>query len=123
MNNAHWSLPGGRVKVAEESQLGLQREFQEELGVNVKVERMIWSVENFFNHNGKDFHEIGFYYKVSLNDTYFFSTDSFYGIEGEKLIYKWASTEELNEVTLYPEFLKEKLKDIPNHSEHIVIKQ
>lgn len=122
VNDSHWALPGGRVGITEESQKGLQREFKEELGIDVKIERLLWSVENFFNFNGNDFHEIGFYYQISLNDDYTFNTEAFYGIEGERLLYKWTPFEELDEVSLYPEFLKEEIRDIPNNPKHIVVK-
>ncbi|HWI50236.1 MAG TPA: NUDIX domain-containing protein, partial [Rummeliibacillus sp.] len=46
VNDSFWSLPGGRVKILEQAQYGLQREFQEELGVDVQIERLLWSVEN-----------------------------------------------------------------------------
>lgn len=60
VNDNHWSLPGGRVSITEESKTSLKREFLEELNVNIEVERLIWVLENFFNYEGKDFHEIGY---------------------------------------------------------------
>lgn len=122
VNDNHWALPGGRVEITEESQKGLFREFQEELGIDVKVERLLWSVENFFDFNGTNFHEIGFYYKVSLKDDYKFSTEEFYGMEGDHLIYKWIPIDDLDELSLQPEFLKAEIKDIPMNPKHIVVK-
>lgn len=122
INDDFWSLPGGKVNIAEESQLSIQREFLEELGVIVKVDRLIWTVENFFNYNSNAYHEIGLYYKV-LSDDSLFTTESFNGIEGERLIYKWTPIEELDNLALYPEFLKAELKSVPKHPKHIVVKQ
>lgn len=36
-----WELPGGRIELAESSEEGLEREFQEELGVDVCVRDII----------------------------------------------------------------------------------
>lgn len=121
VNDNHWALPGGRVGIMEKSNKALQREFQEELGVNVKVKRFLWSCENFFNYNGKNFHEIGFYYLVTSKTDYEsnLNQEAFFGMEGKRLVYKWIPVAELNKVSLYPGFLKEGIKDLPSQSQHI----
>ncbi|MFA1821130.1 NUDIX hydrolase [Virgibacillus oceani] len=121
VNDNHWTLPGGRVGIMEESNMALQREFQEELGIDVKVERFLWSSENFFNYDGKNFHEIGLYYLVTSITDYKFNQEAFFGMEGNRLIYKWIPISRLNEVSLYPGFLKKGIKELPRHSQHIVV--
>ncbi|WP_246880644.1 NUDIX hydrolase [Sporosarcina sp. 6E9] len=123
VNDEHWALPGGRVKITEESKTGLRREFQEELNLNVKVKRLIWTTENFFNYDGKSFHEIAFYYQVTSNNDYELKSGEFYGTEEDKpLVYKWVPIAKLDEILLQPEFLKNGIKNIPIHPEHIIIK-
>ena len=123
VNDEHWALPGGRVKIMEESKKGLQREFQEELELDVEVERLIWTTENFFTYNGKSFHEIGFYYQVTSENDHKFGLEEFYGIEGDRLlVYKWIPIVELDEISLHPEFLITGIKDIPGDTKHIVVK-
>lgn len=123
-NEKNWSLPGGRVKMAEDSTLSIKREFQEELGLDIKIEKLAWVVENFFEYKGKDVHEIGMYYLVSSEDKSFeLSNSPFYGIEGERLIYQWMPIEELQEIELYPEFLRTALGKLPLETEHIIVKQ
>jgi 8-oxo-dGTP pyrophosphatase MutT (NUDIX family) len=120
----HWSLPGGRVAMMEESKTSLKREFFEELGIHIKVNQLIWIVENFFEYNGKNFHEIGLYYSVSPErDTSHLKAGDFYGVEGERLLYRWFPLEKLGDVTLYPLFLKEELKKLPNSMQHIIATQ
>lgn len=83
VKESNWSLPGGRVAIAEDSQSSLIREFREELGIDVQVDRMAFVIENFFEHGGKDFHEIGFYYVVTADSNFAsFHEQPFYGIEG-----------------------------------------
>ncbi|RIJ66973.1 NUDIX hydrolase [Rummeliibacillus sp. POC4] len=122
VDDSFWALPGGRVKISEEAQIGLQREFQEELGIDVQIERLLWSVENFFEYNDTHFHEIGFYYQVTANDDYEVNAKPFYGIEGERLIYKWIPISQLDKVKIYPEFLKSEIKDTHNCPKHIVVR-
>lgn len=122
VNDGHWALPGGRVAVMEESNNAVQREFQEELGVEIKVDRFLWSSENFFIFNGKNYHEIGFYYLISSITEKDFKLESFFGLEGKRLIYKWVPIAELHGISIYPEFLKEGLQELPKHSQHIITK-
>jgi 8-oxo-dGTP pyrophosphatase MutT (NUDIX family) len=124
VNESNWSLPGGRVEIAEDSQSSLKREFLEELGIDVHVDRMALVIENFFEHGGKDFHEIGFYYALSsCKNSSSYNKNPFHGIEGKRLIFKWTPIKELNEVELYPECLRAALKDIPLHIQHFVVRE
>lgn len=124
VKDAHWSLPGGRVAIGEETMRSIEREFLEELGVNVSVDRLLWTNENFFNYRDEDFHEIAFYYKVSADEApTSFKTEPFYGLEGERLIYKWTPIEEINDMNIVPEFIKRGIKELPEYPQHIVVKE
>ncbi|GAI02982.1 unnamed protein product, partial [marine sediment metagenome] len=47
-----WVLPGGSIKMFESSEEAIKREFQEEISVSIKVERLLWIVENSFELDG-----------------------------------------------------------------------
>lgn len=120
----HWALPGGRVELLEDSQTSVVREVKEELGIDVKVDRLLWFTENFFDYNSKNYHEIGLYYKVSpLNGSFNFQKEEFFGEEGERLIYKWVSISQLEKIKLYPEFFRTSLSELPDTPQHLVVKQ
>ncbi|WP_026562548.1 NUDIX hydrolase [Bacillus sp. J37] len=121
VNDQHWALPGGRVEVLEDSRTSITREIKEELGLDIIVNNLLWFTENFFEYNQKNFHEIGLYYEVSFKSQPIFSSEVFYGEEGERLIYKWTPIDELGDLVLYPEFLKSSLKKLPKSTEHVVI--
>ncbi|WP_078380782.1 NUDIX hydrolase [Sutcliffiella halmapala] len=124
VDDDHWSLPGGRVEIQEESQVSLKREIREELEIDINVERLVWIVENFFEYDGKDFHEIGFYFIISSDeDPLVFTENPFYGVEGKRLVFKWTPIEELRNVALYPEFLRTAINNLPMHTEQLVVKQ
>ncbi|WP_257535535.1 NUDIX domain-containing protein [Mesobacillus foraminis] len=67
VNERNWSLPGGRVEIAEEAKESIKREFLEELNVDIAVNRLVWIAENFFEYNGIDIHELVLYFSVSSN--------------------------------------------------------
>src|SRR5438270_12474108 len=60
-----WFLPGGRAELGESASISLLREMQEELGVPMKVERLLYVVENFFTDTNDDWHELGFYFLIT----------------------------------------------------------
>ncbi len=118
-----WSLPGGRVEMLESAGDALKREMKEELDVGIRVERLIWVVENFFEYDSKPYHEIAFYFLMTFprgshlyeRDEPFMEYDN-----GFKLIFRWYRLDELKKLELYPMFLKERLKSLPENMEHIV---
>ncbi|MCX7709431.1 MAG: NUDIX hydrolase [Clostridia bacterium] len=118
-----WALPGGRIELLESSKITLIREMMEELRTEVEVERLLWAAENFFEYEGKAFHEIGYYYLLKLPDycPLYSNHEEFYGDEqGTKLIFKWHPLNELKDIVLYPTFLKEKLLGPLQGMEHII---
>ncbi|MBT2757589.1 NUDIX domain-containing protein [Mesobacillus foraminis] len=124
VNERHWSLTGGRVEIAEEAKESIKREFLEELDVDISVNRLVWIAENFFEYNGMDIHELGLYFSVSSNPhPYAINSTPFYGMEGERLMYRWTPIEEIGNVELYPEFLRGEMSHLPNDTHHIVQRQ
>jgi 8-oxo-dGTP pyrophosphatase MutT (NUDIX family) len=122
VKDEHWALPGGRVELLEDSQTSVVREVKEELGMDVKVERLLWFTENFFDYNHKNYHEIGLYYKVSpQNGSFNFHKEEFFGEEGERLIYQWVPISNLEEIKLYPEFIRTSLSELPDAPQHLVV--
>ncbi|WP_088009097.1 NUDIX hydrolase [Indiicoccus explosivorum] len=117
-----WSLPGGRVQIGEDSAASLVREFQEELGTDIRASRLLFSTENFFTFDGKKFHEIGFYYEVENDDTSLFGGEPFHGPEGERLIYQWVPVHELADFPLKPDFLREALQLPADQPRHVVVR-
>ncbi|PYZ95570.1 NUDIX hydrolase [Alteribacter lacisalsi] len=116
-----WALPGGRVKVSEKSQDALEREMHEETGMKMKAGTILWMVENFFDYEGETFHEIGFYYRMTLISP-LAKEVSFNGIEtGRKLIYRWFPIEQLDDIDVKPAFLRTALGSLPEQPGHIVI--
>lgn len=120
-NERYWAFPGGRVQLGEDSIKSIKREMMEELGLEVKVERLLWLVENFFKYEGRDYHEIGMYYLVSDDKSSDeIDTTPFYGLEGDRLIYQWIPIDSLEEMNLQPVMLKKELLDIPLTTKHII---
>lgn len=124
MKDDFWALPGGRVEFQETSKEGAIRELKEEIGAVIEIKRTLWHTENFFEYEGYRYHEIGHYYLATLIESMNKDKRKEYrGIEeNEELIYRWFPLNSVQELSLFPEFLKDKLNALPLEIEAIVEK-
>ncbi|MCQ4088426.1 NUDIX hydrolase [Saccharibacillus sp. JS10] len=102
----YWFLPGGRVELHEDTTETLSRELKEEFGFEVSGHQLVWIVENFFELEGKKFHEIGFYYRVTIQ-----SVDEEKEEIGIEPGYRnrWIDLKELDQHKIVPSFIKDEL--------------
>ncbi|WP_440117805.1 NUDIX hydrolase [Paenibacillus sp. QZ-Y1] len=109
-----WNLPGGRVEFNETTGSAIVREMFEELGVHVQSQRVAFVSEDFFDYDGMMYHEIGFYYVITLPENHrLYHEMEFKGLEDNgKLMFRWFSFEELENMEIYPVFLKKELSNL-----------
>jgi 8-oxo-dGTP pyrophosphatase MutT (NUDIX family) len=120
-----WTFPGGRAEIGETSTETLVREMQEELGVAAVVGPLLWIVENFFDYEGKAWHELGFYYRMEIPEHFpFHPTDIIHRNEDGKnsLEFKWvpATREALKALDIPPYFIAEEIENLPASPKHVV---
>jgi 8-oxo-dGTP pyrophosphatase MutT (NUDIX family) len=116
-------LPGGRAELQESAGETLRREMQEELHVDVTVGRLLWVVENFFEHGGKTFHELGLYFLLTFpDDSPIVDTSKTFSVqEGlHEYAFRWQALDGLDSIQIYPSFLQTALQSLPAGTEHIV---
>ena len=119
-----WTLPGGRAEHGETAQEALTREMREELGVDVEVERLLWIVENFFDYDRWQYHEIALYFLMRLPpESAPLGAEGFDGVDGTiALRFEWhpLHRDALEALPLQPAFLPEALTNLPATPAHIV---
>lgn len=125
VHETFWTFPGGRAEIGETSEATLRREMQEELGVDVTVERLLWTVENFFHYEARDYHEIGFYYLMTVPPVFPFHAREIVhrNRDGKSdLEFKWvpATVAALRALDIPPYFIAEEIETLPGTSRHIV---
>ena len=124
-----WFLPGGRAELRETAEETLRREMREELHTDITVERLLWVVENFFQHGGRTFHELGLYFLMSFpKDSPVLDTGQTFIVQeavqeaGYEFIFQWHPLDSLKGIPLHPSFLQTALQKLPDGTEHIVQK-
>ncbi|MDQ6661285.1 MAG: NUDIX domain-containing protein [Chloroflexota bacterium] len=118
-----WFLPGGRAELSESAQETLKREMREELDLDIKVERLLWVVENFFDNGKFLVHELGLYFLMTFpEDAHIYSQGTLFEREhaGDHLVFEWLPIDSLATASLYPSFLKKVLHALPDRTQHLV---
>lgn len=123
-DDAYAMLPGGRVEFGEDSRLSLTREIAEELALPAEIGPLIATSESFYRREGEDFHELGFFYVVTLPGHGPNGTSPWLKRqdEGHDLQFHWVSLEgdALETFNLLPRWLPDFLRDLPQELDHII---
>lgn len=125
--NSYYYSVGGGVHLGESAEDAVKREVFEETGVHYEVERLAFVHENLFidkeSFNGLNCHEIAFYFLMKPRGTQILSDNNISITQfGDKETPEWIPIEKYSEYKAYPEFFKDKLKDIFEKTsvEHII---
>lgn len=122
LNSPIWTLPGGHVEPGETAAAALRREMHEEIEVAVRIERLLWVVENLFPDHIVQHHELGLYFLMDFGDARLrLGPGPYTGNEnGMAITVAWHPLTNLETLPLYPAFLRQGLQMLPEHPSHIV---
>jgi len=117
-----FALPGGHIHIGETTEAALIREYKEETGADISCMRLLWSEECFWAWNGKAAHNFSFYYLIKLID------DSSIPDIGKFIRHKdngnvvigWMPIEEIQNITIYPEFIKTEIYQLDGPIKHFI---
>ena len=122
--DAYWVLPGGRVEFGEDSATALSREMKEELGTDADVGRLVVFAENFFELDGRVFHELALFYEMDLPVGFQAEPGVAFWMEEEgrryEFVWSRADEESLAGLPLLPLFLQPRLARLPKVPEHVI---
>ena len=85
---------GGGIEFLEKSDEALKREFVEELGIEITTKDFLGIAENIFTFEGKNGHELVFFYSISINDSDYKDEYTILDMEKETKV-KWIDIENL----------------------------
>lgn len=108
----YYVLPGGTIEANETPEQAAIREIKEETNFEIKIDKLIWESEELV--------------KNEKRYAYYFLAKSFTGklklggpeivkqAEDNQYIFEWLTISELDKLLVYPEGLKERIKDFYN---------
>lgn len=118
-------LPGGRVELGEASGLSLSREIDEEVGLPAQLGPLVMTSESFYRRFEQDFHEIGFFYRITLPEDARPNGQSPWRVtydEGSEHRFHWIALDSdgLDRFNLQPAWLRDVLPRLSDQLTHIV---
>ena len=120
----HYYTVGGRVRFGESAQEAVLREVYEELSVKLEIEKMIYIHENFFTweSNARPCHEIALFFLMKPNPQLRALKLDPVSEEYGDVSFHWLSVDELEKLTVYPDFLKFELRKRKKKVRHLITK-
>lgn len=115
---------GGHVKIGETLEDGLIRETMEEMGIKIECKRLLWSEECFWEWNGRKARNIVFYYLIEPCDELEIPDNGEFVSQKDNrnVVIGWMPIEGIQNVTIYPEFLKREIYHLNDPIKHFVSK-
>lgn len=127
VSDRYWALPGGRAEIGESSEQTVLREIEEELHVKARIDRLLWSAENFFVYGEYSAHELAFYYLIQLEQDFPFHDSEIVHrvVDGVEVEFRWlpATTAELRANDLRPVFIADRIEALPERHEHLIVRE
>ena len=114
-------VPGGRVEYGENAVQALSRELQEEFGGDVRIGRLAIVTDHLFELDGVRYQEVGMYFMMEFPPGhYILGREGKFEAEEPNLVYQWLPLNELEEAELFPRFLRELVRDIPQTPKYVI---
>lgn len=113
---------GGRVHYDESTQEAVRREVQEELGIDLEIDRPLFLHESFFDdvYSGDHFHEIAVYYLMKNSGALdHIVCDSVTSMNDREQCH-WIALEDLDRVEALPKAVFSELNQLPSSLKLIV---
>lgn len=115
-----YAIPGGHLGFGETTEEALVREFREEMGMEVACQRLLWTEENFWHWGGRDAHNLNFYYLVQPVGDACLPRQGQAMWDHSSVSFHWLPVDELENVTIYPQFLKSEISRLDGPLKHFI---
>ena len=124
-DGTEYALPGGAVQMLETTEEALIREYKEETGADIEINRLLWTEEDFWNYNGRRHHGLAYYYLIDFcvgNDIP--ETEEFISQKDDcNVVLGWMPIDKLKDITIYPTFLKDEIYNLNGELKHFISKE
>ncbi len=127
-NDNGFAFPGGHVALGETNEEALIREFKEEIGADISVEKLKWVGELFFPWGEKPCHQICLYYAIEIEDIHtpmdgiFMAQEQHEGRNLE-MEFHWMPIDEISHIEIYPTNTVQLLDNLSDGVQHFIYRE
>ena len=121
---SHYYTVGGRVQFGESALDAVLREAYEETQIHFEIDMLAYIHENFFTmqSSGEIYHEVCMFFIMKPNSKIRALKESSFKEEYGDVTYHWLPIKELDKLSLYPEFFKTELVNLPSKTKYFITK-
>ena len=117
----YWTFVGGKVEFDEATDAAILREYKEEVGVDLQVDKLLALIENFFDLGGDSWHQYIFFYQLrDDNNVLEFFEGERQIADNEDGVYKWVDLSELDNMLIKPDCSREVLNKVSQEIQHYI---
>ena len=99
---------GGGIEFGETSEQALKREIKEEINTEIINLKLIKVIENIFEYDGLNMHEIVFIYKADFKDKEYYKKEGVPILDSKiGRVTAWVEASTLKQANFYPDGVKE----------------
>lgn len=117
----YWTFLGGKPKFGEPTENAVIREYREETGFDLQVNRLLSVTENFFTMNDCQWHEYIFFYLLEDKDDFIKISEVGQPIlDSKNTVYQWFDIDNFMGMDIRPSCAKNIVRDMPERIIHLV---
>ena len=117
----YWTFVGGKVEFNEATDNAIIREYKEEVGVDLQIDKLLAVIENFFEMKGDSWHQYIFFYQLRDDNNVLEFFEGEREIEdNEDGVYKWFDLSEINDIPIKPDCSKNILQKLSQGIQHYI---
>ncbi len=119
-----WTFVGGKPNFGESTADAVLREFEEEVGAKLSIDRIAAVIENFFEFQENNWHQYIFFYILKDEENVLEIFEGERAIkDNAKGIYKWVDIADLKNESIKPDCLVKILTNPQESTQHIINKE
>ena len=104
----YWKFIGGKVEFNEDINHAILREYKEETGASLQIDKLLGFIENFFDTQDSSMHQYIFFYQLKDENNALELFDDEREMDDNKNgIYKWFKLSDINDIPIRPECFKD----------------
>ena len=117
----YWTFIGGKSEFGEATDEAIIREYKEETGATLQINRLLSVIENFFEMDNSNWHQLIFFYLLNDDNNELEDFDGYKEVnDNSNAIYQWINLKQIDSLNIKPNCAQQILKEFPQNIVHYI---